>query len=69
MRIAVESMTTAEKLDAMEQLWVSLRSSPGYTPPDWHGEILAESSRKIESGEATFSPLDDVISRINQSRK
>jgi hypothetical protein len=69
MQIPIETMTIAEKLDAMEQLWTSLRSSPDYAPPDWHGEILAARRRRIESGETSFSSLDDVISRLKQSRK
>lgn len=34
MQLELENMTTAQKLDMMEQLWVSLRSSPDYSPPD-----------------------------------
>lgn len=68
MQLPLDKMTTAQKLDAMDQLWASLRSSPDYTPPAWHAEILAERRRRIESGEATFSSLDDVVARIKQSR-
>jgi len=69
MPLQLETMTTAEKLDIMEQLWLSLRSSSDYSPPDWHGEILADRRRRIENGETTFSSLDDVIARVKQSRK
>ncbi len=68
MQLQLETMTTAQKLDVMEQLWVSLRSSPDYSPPDWHGEILADRRRRMESGETTFSSLDDVVARIKQGR-
>ena len=68
MQLELENMTTAQKLDMMEQLWVSLRSSPDYSPPDWHREILADRKRRIESGETTFSSLDDVVARIKQAR-
>ncbi|WP_417739001.1 addiction module protein [Rosistilla oblonga] len=69
MQLPLETMTTAQKLDAMEQLWASLRSSADYSPPDWHAEILAERKRRVENGETTFSSLDDVVSRIKQGRK
>jgi hypothetical protein len=69
MPLQLETMTTAEKLNIMEQLWLSLRSSADYSPPDWHGEILADRRRRIENDETTFSSLDDVIARIKQSRK
>lgn len=68
MQLELENMTTAQKLDMMEQLWVSLRSSPDYSSPDWHREILADRKRRIESGETTFSSLDDVVARIKQTR-
>ena len=68
MQLKIENMTTAQKLDVMEQLWVSLRSSPDYSPPEWHREILADRKRRIESGETTFSSLDDVVARIKQTR-
>jgi hypothetical protein len=36
--LAISTFQNTQKLDVMEQLWVSLRSSPDYSPPDWHGE-------------------------------
>lgn len=68
MELPIQTMSIAQKLDAMEQLWTSLRSSPDYNPPSWHGEILAERRRKIECGEATFTTLDEVLNRIHQAR-
>ncbi len=68
MEIPVSSMTTAEKLAAMEQLWTSLQVQPDHTPPEWHREVLTERQRRIESGEATFSNLDEVRERIERDR-
>ena len=68
MQLPLDSMTTAQKLDAMEQLWASLRASRDYAPPTWHADILAERRRRIESGEASFSSLEDVVTRIKQTR-
>jgi len=48
-------MTTVEKLRLMEDLWQSL-SADGQKldSPDWHGEVLAERDRLIESGEEKY---------------
>lgn len=68
MEIPIASMTTAEKLSAMEQLWMSLQVQPDHTPPEWHKNVLAERQRKIDSGEVTFSTLDEVQERIAKER-
>lgn len=68
MDIPVTSMTTAEKLAAMEQLWASLQTDPDHSPPEWHQQVLAERKRKIENGEATFSSIDEVHERIAKAR-
>jgi hypothetical protein len=49
------TMTTVEKLRLMEDLWQSL-SADGQKldSPDWHGEVLAERDRLIESGEEKY---------------
>jgi hypothetical protein len=64
MNISVSSMTTAEKLEAMEQLWVSLQTSEDFTPPEWHREILAERQKRIDCGETTFSTVSEVRDRL-----
>ena len=69
MNLPVSNMTVAQKLDAMEQLWASLRSDSNYSPPQWHGEVLAERQRKMESGESTFSTIDEVRERIDRARR
>ena len=67
MELPISSMTTAEKLHAMEQLWTSLQAEDGVSPPEWHGEILAERQKRIEDGEVTFSSLDDVRKRLEEN--
>lgn len=67
MSLPISTMTTAEKLDAMEQLWTSLQlQHDAPTPPQWHGQVLAERQRRIDEGEATFSSLDDVRRRLEK---
>ncbi|MDA7503597.1 addiction module protein [Planctomicrobium sp.] len=68
MELPISSMTTAEKLSAMEQLWASLQTQPDHAPPAWHQKVLVERQRRIDSGEATFSTLDEVQDRIMKAR-
>ncbi|PVY75500.1 putative addiction module component [Tamilnaduibacter salinus] len=37
----IQSMTTLEKLQAMEQLWDSLEEASA-EPPAWHGAVLEQ---------------------------
>jgi hypothetical protein len=60
-------MTTAEKLEAMEQLWASLQSqSDEFSPPEWHRQVLAERQTRLDRGETTFSSLDEVRDRLGK---
>ncbi len=68
MELPIASMTTAEKLEAMERLWASLQLQPDHELPQWHGEVLAERQRRIDNGETKFSTLDEVRQRIEKSR-
>ena len=52
--IDLEEMTTPDKLRLMEALWQNLSTSPSeVTSPEWHGEVLAERDRLLDSGEET----------------
>ena len=63
--LPIASMTTAEKLQAMEQLWEDLcRDERQVASPDWHGDVLAAREARIASGEARFSDLEEVKARL-----
>jgi len=62
---SVDDMSVSQKLVAMERLWDSLREVPeNLVCPDWHREVLKERERRLESGEATVSSLEDVRKRL-----
>ena len=65
MDVPVSSMTTAQKLEAMEQLWASLQTSEDFTPPEWHRQLLDERKKRIDRGETTFSTVAEVRDRLN----
>jgi len=49
------TMTTAEKLRLMEDLWQNLSAEESdIDSPAWHDDVLAERQRLIKSGEETY---------------
>jgi len=63
----IGKMTNSERLRVMEALWDALchdKSEP--ESPEWHGDILAERRRKIESGEAKFISIDEAKRRLQE---
>jgi hypothetical protein len=61
-------MSTAEKLEAMEQLWASLQTKDHFAHPQWHREVLEKRQGRIERRETTFSTLDEVRDRLRERR-
>jgi len=51
--IDLQQMSTPDKLRLMEDLWADL-SEKDVSSPVWHGDVLAERDRLIESGEEKF---------------
>ena len=65
--LPLASMTTAEKLQVMEQLWADLcRDERQVFSPGWHGDVLAAREARIARGEAQFSDLEEVKARLRQ---
>ncbi len=70
MNLPISSMTTAEKLAAMEELWTSLQHDvDAVQPPEWHARVLTERQKRIDNGETTFSTVEEVRSRLENLRK
>ena len=63
----IKSMSTAERLRAMEDLWNVLCTSEEEIPsPDWHDEILQERRKKIESGDAEFVSIKQLKESVRK---
>ena len=58
-------MSTPDKLRLMEELWTDL-SCKDVTSPDWHGDVLAERDRLIESGEEKFVDWETAKRQLRQ---
>lgn len=54
--------------DSVAKVFLATASDEKPEPdsPDWHGDILAERRRKIESGEARFISFEEAKRRIEE---
>jgi putative addiction module component (TIGR02574 family) len=63
--ISFESLSTAEKLELMERLWVDLSRHPEDIPsPAWHGAVLEARREAVRQGKTTFSSWEDAKKRL-----
>ena len=63
--IAIDQMTLAEKLHAMEVLWDDLcRREAGLPMLQWHQELLDERERLVRDGKARFTDWETAKRRI-----
>jgi hypothetical protein len=54
--LPLNEMSLEEKLQAMEALGEDLSREPDrIQSPSWHEDVLKETERRVEFGEATFS--------------
>ena len=68
--LPLESMTTPQKLEALEALWASLcRNASEVDSPKWHAAILADREQRLETGEAVVSDWESAKKRIREFGK
>jgi hypothetical protein len=66
----IDRMSTAERLQVMEQLWTALSRSDEEVPsPLWHGEVLADRKTSAQRGDARFLTLEQLRDRLQQARE
>lgn len=53
------SLSDEEKLVLIGRLWKSMEPTSG-EPPAWHDDVLAERMKRIETGEANFTPWSEA---------
>ena len=67
MQLALEKMTTTEKLRLIEDVWDDLCHSGEEVPvPSWHRDELQKREEMIQSGSATFLDLDDAKQQLRR---
>ncbi len=60
----IEKMPIKERIILMEGIWNSLRKDIAkIESPEWHGEILTNRQKRINEGNATYIPIDDLRTR------
>ena len=65
--LSLDTMTTSDKLVAIEQLWDDLsRDSENVPSPDWHGDVLEAREAHVQAGSSSFSDLNSVKERLRQ---
>ena len=67
--LQLDKMTTAEKLQAMEEIWTDLTRDPEvFESPAWHEDVLRERERAVEERREQFIPFSEVKKRLKEHR-
>ena len=67
--LKLNTLTRAEKLRAMEELWDDLsQPEEGYKSPEWHGEVLRAREESLKMGADEFVAWDEA-KRILREKK
>lgn len=68
--LPLDQMSVEEKLQVMETIWADLSRDPeGLESPGWHKEVLEETQKRVESGEAVFSDWEKAKTSIRDRFK
>ena len=63
----INSMSLAQKMYLMEQLWDSFKQNETQlASPAWHEEVLASRRERYERGELKMLSLDELKSSFNR---
>ncbi|MBU6400808.1 MAG: addiction module protein [Verrucomicrobia bacterium] len=67
--LPLDQMTPAEKLQAMEALWMSLsRDEESVPSPAWHEGVLKEREQKLQSGQEEFIDWEQAKRQLRDRR-
>jgi len=68
--LKLDTMTKAEKLQAMEELWQDLsRAEEEIDSPDWHLDILKERESMLNEGKDEFIPWETAKEELRKRKK
>jgi outer membrane protein TolC len=68
--LPLDEMSVEEKLQLLEAIWADLSRVPDQLEsPAWHKDVLEETERRVESGEATFSDWQEAKASIRDRLK
>ena len=67
MTLSLDTMTIADKLQAIEIIWDDLLRSAEQVPsPAWHGDVLRARELRVREGKSHYSDWDDAKRRIRE---
>ena len=65
--LPLKKMSREEKLMAMEAIWADLsQEEEQFQSPAWHAEVLKETQRQVQAGQAKFSDWEVAKARIRR---
>lgn len=65
--LPLDKMTVADKLQALEAIWDSLKRVPGAAHvPAWHADVLKARQMRVKDGTATYGDWADAKRRIRE---
>jgi hypothetical protein len=65
--LPLASMSTAEKIAAMEAIWTDLaRTDPEGVLPEWHARILEEREKRLAAGQEAVLEWSEAKKRLRQ---
>lgn len=65
--IAIERLTTAEKIGLMELLWDDISKEPrNVEVPEWHLKVLEDRERALANGEDEFIDFEVAMKEIRE---
>jgi hypothetical protein len=64
---AIDRMTSDERVKTMEYLWAAMTAVAAPEPPAWHGDVLAERRRRVQSGEEEFITIAESKRRLREA--
>ena len=65
--IPLKQMSVEEKLQAIEEIWVDLASTPETIPsPAWHADVLQVREERIAKGRAQFLDIEAAKKAVRE---
>lgn len=65
--LPLDTMTLADKLEAMELLWADISRRPAGLPsPGWHKEVLDERRQLVSEGKLKFLDWEEAIADLRK---
>ena len=68
MNIAIDQMTTAEKIRTMEDIWDDLcHHAEEISSPSWHQDVLSQREESLSKGGETFTDWETAKKKIREA--